>query len=91
MVEKAKQTHHPIEEIKEKFNALLTDIKSLDMDDIKEFSHEYYEEIKDTLHVGEMQDSFNHSVKELEKAIRKKPLKSAAVCVGIGFLLAKIF
>lgn len=90
MVEKAKQPH-AMEEIKEKFKALLADIKSLDMHDLKDFSQEYYEEIKTALHVEEMQDSFNQSVNELEKAIRKKPLKSAAVCVGVGFLLAKIF
>ncbi len=90
MVEKAKETH-AIEEIKEKFKTLLTDIKSLDMKDLKDFSLEYYEDIKSALHVEEIQDSFNDNVDALEKAIRKKPLKSALVATGIGFLMAKIF
>jgi ElaB/YqjD/DUF883 family membrane-anchored ribosome-binding protein len=91
MIEKAKRTAHHMEELKEKFKALLGDVKSLNKDDLKELSQEYYEEIKDTLHIEEIQDSVNHGVDELEKSIRKKPLRSAAVCIGIGFLLAKIF
>lgn len=90
MTDKIKHGLKNIEEIKAQFKALLEDIKSLDKNDLKSLGKEYYKELKDVLHVEEMKDSMNHSLEELEGTIQKSPLRSAAVCLGIGFVLAKV-
>jgi ElaB/YqjD/DUF883 family membrane-anchored ribosome-binding protein len=91
MTEKTKQASNNMEEIKGKFKNLLSEIKSLDKDDLKDIGQEYSADIRKALHVEEMKDSFNQSFGQLEDKIKSTPLRSAAVCFGIGFLLAKVF
>lgn len=91
MTEKAKNVSNNIEEVKGKFKSLLTEIKSLDKDDLKDLGQEYSADIMKALNVGEMKDSFSYSQEKLENKIKKSPLRSSAICLGMGFLLAKVF
>ncbi len=91
MVEKAKNASKHIDEIKEDLKALLAEVKSLDKHDLKELCKENYKDIKHALHGEEVQDSFNQALKEVENSIQEKPLRSISICMGIGFLLGKIF
>ena len=91
MTEKTKHaSSNTVEEIKGKLKSLLGEIKSLDKDDLKDLGQEYSSEIVKALHVEDMKDSLNQSLDQLEDKIKKTPLRSAAVCLGIGFLLAKV-
>jgi hypothetical protein len=91
MTERAKQASNNMEEIKGKFKSLLGEIKSLDKDDLKDLGQEYSADFMKAFHVEEMKDSFNQSLSQLEDKIKNTPLRSAAMCFGIGFLLAKVF
>lgn len=88
--EAARNIPHHIEEIGGKFKALLKEIKSLNQNDLKYLGKEYYADIKETFHVEEMKNSVNDSLSELEDTIQKRPLRSAVMCLGIGFVLAKV-
>lgn len=90
MTEKTKHASNNVEEIKSKLKNLLGEIKSLDKDDLKDLGQEYSADIMKALHIEEMKDSFNQSLNKLEDKIKSTPLRSAAVCFGIGFLLAKV-
>ena len=91
MVEITKQASNNIEEIKGRFKSLLKEMKSLDKDDLKELGKEYSADIMKALHVEDMKDSFNQSFNKLEDKIKNTPMRSVVVCMGIGFLLAKVF
>ncbi len=90
MVDKIKQASNYIEEVKDKFNVLLSDIKSLDKKDLKALGKEYYADIKSAFHAEEIKSSFNNGIGALEDKIQKSPLKTVAVCLGAGFVLAKV-
>jgi hypothetical protein len=91
MTERTKHASNTIvEEMRGKLKSLLGEIKSLDKDDLKELGKEYSADIMKALHVKEMKDSLNQSLDQLEDKIKRTPLRSAAVCLGIGFLLAKV-
>lgn len=90
MVDKIKNASNYVEEIKDRFKTLLGDIKSLDKKDLKALGQEYYEDIKTALDAKEIKSSLKHGVNDLESAIQKNPLRTVAVCVGIGFVLAKV-
>jgi hypothetical protein len=91
MIEKTQYETKHIEDIRGTFKTLLKEIKSLNKKDLKSLGDEYYEDIKETLHVEEIKDSVDNSLSELETSIQKQPLRSAAICLGIGFILAKVF
>ncbi|HXH54891.1 MAG TPA: hypothetical protein VNK03_04010 [Gammaproteobacteria bacterium] len=91
MTEKTKQASNDVEEIKGRLKGLLGEIKSLDKDDLKDLGKEYSADIMKALRVEDMKDTLNQSFDKLEDKIKSTPLRSAAVCMGIGFLLAKVF
>lgn len=91
MVDKIKNSSKHIDEIKEDLKALLAEVKSLDKHDLKILCEGNYKDIKNALHAEEAQDAFNQFLKEVENSIQKKPLRSVAICAGIGYLLGKIF
>lgn len=90
MVDKIKNASNYVEEIKDKFKTVLTDIKSLDKKELKALGQEYYEDIKAAFHAEEIKSSVKHGISDLESTIQKSPLRTVAVCVGIGFVLAKV-
>ncbi len=91
MTEKTKHAaSNAVEEIKGKLKDVLGEIKSLNKDDLKDLGQEYSADIMKALHVEEAKDSFNYSLEQLEDKLKKAPLRSAAMCFGIGFLLAKV-
>jgi hypothetical protein len=91
MTERTKHaSSNTVEEIRGKLKSLLGEIKSLDKDDLKDLGQEYSTDIMKALHVEEMKGSLNQSLDQLEDKIKSAPLRSAAMCLGVGFLLAKV-